>query len=55
MSNKKAIKKRNLKYYQENKEACQIRRKLWTEKNKERIGEYNREYKQKQRKEKKSY
>ena len=43
--NKKAIKKRNLEYYQENKEACQIRRKLWIEKNRERIREYNREYK----------
>ena len=43
--NRKVIKKRNLKYYQENKEACQIKRELWRIKNKERIREYNREYK----------
>jgi len=47
MSNKEAIKKRNLKYYQENLVACQIRRELWREKNKGRIREYNREYKRK--------
>ena len=47
MSNKEAIKERNLKYYQANKEACLVRRELWIEKNKERIREYNREYKRK--------
>lgn len=46
-SNRKKIKKRNLEYYQENLLVCQIRRKLWIEKNKERIREYNREYKRK--------
>ena len=45
LENKEAIKKRNLKYYQENKKACLARRKLWIIKNKERIREYNREYK----------
>ncbi len=48
--NKKAIKKRNLKYYQENLVACQIRRGLWITKNKEKIREYNKQYKRKQRK-----
>ncbi len=48
-SNKKAIKKRNLKYYQENKEACLVRRELWRIKNRERIREYNREYKRKRK------
>ena len=43
--NKKRIKKRNLKYYEENKEACQSIRELWREKNKEKIKKYNREYK----------
>jgi hypothetical protein len=44
MSNKKAIKERNLKYYQGHEQACLARRELWIIKNKERIREYNREY-----------
>ncbi|MBA7518749.1 hypothetical protein ES705_10822 [subsurface metagenome] len=47
--NKKAIKKRNLQYYQDNKEAFQVRKSIWITKNKEKIREYNREYKRKQR------
>ena len=46
-ANKEAIKKRNLKYYEANKEACLARKKLWVEKNREKIREYNREYKRK--------
>jgi len=48
-SNRKKIKKRNLKYYQENKETCQQSRKLWIENNRERIRKYNREYKRKRK------
>jgi len=46
-ANKEAIKKRNLKYFEANKEACLARKKLWVEKNREKIREYNREYKRK--------
>lgn len=44
-ANKEAIKNRNLKYFEANKETCLARKKLWVEKNREKIREYNREYK----------
>lgn len=35
----------NKKYYEDHREACQARKKLWRIKNEERVREYNKEYK----------
>lgn len=42
--NKKKIKKRNLEYFEKNREACQAIRELWRENHKEELKKYNREY-----------
>jgi len=47
MKNREIIKEKSKKYYQDNKEACRSRRKLWGIKNRERIKKYNKEYKRK--------
>ncbi|GAH80519.1 unnamed protein product, partial [marine sediment metagenome] len=45
LKNRGAIIEKSKKYYQEHKEACLARKKLWRIKNKEKVREYNKKYK----------